>query len=315
MHWFSCILGRVMGSYSITYAIYNKYWKYGIDERLLKVGGKEVPPENYELYMYGHIFCPKCSTPLSRSPAKKNLTKNTKSAHYKHLPSYKDIPCPYHTVKQDGKNFINEELASETEEDIQFKNVKEWAKQPPDKYMQSDIKVTYKGVNHDPLGEKTEIPISRYTGNKVKRGSNIETVQYICWNLDSLLNTGFTLPGKPIALPLKDLLYSTKLIKRNMGESSQLFYGKIIGFRKQTFKNRTKIQCCKGKILYLYTTDEWDERRGYGYSCIGKYVMFFGCVKWGEDRKPYVMLDAWGIYAVIPKKHKDQLKLATCELV
>ncbi|WP_297480158.1 hypothetical protein [uncultured Photobacterium sp.] len=68
-----------MGNYSITYAIYNPRWVYGVDEKLLKIGSSEIAPEDYEQYMHGSIFCPKCFTPLSRNPSKKNISKNAKT--------------------------------------------------------------------------------------------------------------------------------------------------------------------------------------------------------------------------------------------
>jgi len=302
-----------MGHFSITYAIYHEMWKYGTDERLLKIGGKNIAPKDYEPHMYGHIYCPKCFTPLSRSPADKNLTKNTRHAHYKHLPSYQHIPCLYHTISQEGYNYVNEELTSETEENPQLKKVKGWAEIPPEKGMTSVTHINYTGINHDPEGKKTEVAIPRHRGDTVKLGSNIETVQYICWHLDELINVGFSLPSKSVSLPLKDFLYNSKLIKRDIGEEAQLFYGKMIGFHKQTFKNRTKIQCYKHHILYLYTNDEWDERRKFGESEIGKFVMFFGSIQWGEDKKPYIMLEDWGTYAVIPPKHLGIIKSITSE--
>ncbi|MFZ3423162.1 hypothetical protein [Vibrio harveyi] len=301
----------VMGNYSITYAIYNPKWTYGIDERLLKIGASEVTPEEYEQYMHGSIFCPKCFTPLSRNPSKKNVSKNAKTAHFRHLPSFKHIPCAYHTTQQDGFNYVNDELTSETEEDGQFKRVKEWAKLPPEEYMKGDKKITYNGINHDPEGEITEEAIPRHNGNKVKVGSNIETVQYICWNLDSLLNVGFSLPGKQVTLPLKDLLYNTQMLRRDISEEPQLFYGKMKGFHYQTFSNRTKIQCHGSKFMYIYTKNELDERRSFGADSIGRYVMFFGSVKWDESKKTYVMLDEWGSYAVVPRKLEPYLEKVT----
>ena len=304
-----------MGHSSITYAIYNSYWRYGIDERLLQIGSINITPEQYEIYMYGFIFCPKCFTPLSRSPANKNVSKNTKSAHFKHLPSFKHIPCSYHTVQQEGLNYINDELAIEVEDDSQFKKVKEWAKLPPEDYMKEDKKITYQGINHDIYGEITEVPIPRHTGEKVKSGSNIETVQYICWNLDKLLNVGFSLPKKQARMLLKDLLYNTKLIKKNISEEPQLFYGKLKGFHKQIFRNRSKIQCSGSSFIYLFTKEDLDKRRGFNETCIGKYVMFFGTVCWDDYGKPYVMLNEWGAYAIIHQKFENVLKQVTSELI
>ncbi|EQB9045461.1 hypothetical protein ACYVOZ_003506, partial [Vibrio cholerae] len=298
-----------MGNNSITYAIYNPKWKYGTDERLLKISGQQITPEDYEHHMHGFIYCPECYTPLSRNPAKKRLSKNAKTPHFRHLPTFKDVPCLYHTIQQAGLNYVNDELTSETEEDDQFRNIKEWAKLPPDQYMKASSQVVYQGVNHDPDGEKTEVPLPRHTGDKVKRGSKIETVQYICWHLDDLFNVGFTLPGKQVRLALKDLLYNVKFIKRGISEEPQLFFGKMTGFHHQIFRNRSKIQCNDKQFMYLYTYGEHDERRNYDATCIGQYIMFFGSVRWGDDGKPYVMLDDWGTYAVIPRKFEALLRL------
>lgn len=297
-----------VGNNSITYAIYNPRWKYGTDERLLKISGEKVSPEDYEQYMQGLIYCPECYTPLSRNPSHKNLSKNAKTAHFRHLPSFKDVPCLYHTTQQAGLNYVNDELTSETEEDNQFRKVKEWAKLPPEKYMKAKSQVVYQGVNHDPEGEKTEIPLPRHTGDKIKRGANIETVQYICWHLDELINVGFTLPGKQVSLPLKDLLYNVKFIKRGISEVPQLFYGKMTGVHLQIFRNRSRIQCNGKQFMYLFTHSEHDERKRYDATRIGQYVMFFGSVKWDEHGVPYVMLDDWGTYAVIPKKFESLLR-------
>lgn len=296
---------------SITYALYNREWVYGIDPRLLNVNSIQVTPEDYEPFMYGYVFCPSCFTPLSRSPKKKNISKNSIKAHYKHLPRHKDIPCPYHTISQKGLNYVNDELTVETQEDLQFKTVKAWAKLPPEDYMDPSEQNTYQGINHDLKGEKTEVPIPRHSGAHMKLGSNIGTVQYICWNLDKLFYVGFTLPNQATALPLKDLLYNSKLITNDITTKPQLFYGKMKGFRYQTFKNKIKIERHNGKALSLYTNPEWDNRRKLNATCIGKYVMFYGSVQWDENNKPYVMLVDWGTYAVIPTKHKDYIMKIT----
>jgi hypothetical protein len=292
------------GKSSITYAIFNSQWRYGTNEILLKVGSSDVTPEDYKQFMQGSIYCPKCFTPLSRSPSKKNINKKNQKAHYKHLPSFKHIPCPYHTIKKQGLNYLNDELTSETEEDLQFKTVKSWAEVPPEKLMDSNKQITYDGVNHDPEGDISEVPLPRYMGNKVKKGSNIETVQFICWNIDKLLNVGFTFPNMSVTLPLKDLLYYTKLIKRNISNNPKLFYGKMLSFHRQALSNRTKIECNNGKSLYLYTNKEWDERKGFNETCLGKFIMFYGAVEWGEDKKPFIMLNEWGTYASISNKYR-----------
>lgn len=297
-----------MGNNSITYAIFNPRWRYGTDKGLLKISGRNISPEDYEQHMKGSIYCPECCTPLSKNPLHKNLSKNAKTAHFRHLPSFRDVPCLYHTTQQTGLNYVNDELASETEEDSQYRKIKEWAKLPPEKYMKANSQVVYQGVNHDPEGEKTEIPLPRHTGDKIKRGANIETVQYICWHLANLINVGFTLPGKQVNLPLKDLLYNVKLIKRSKNRASQLFYGKMIDINYLTFRNRTKIQCNGKQFMYLFTHGEHDERKHYGEECKGKYIMFWGSVEWNEDGKPYIMLDDWGTYAVIPPRFEPVLR-------
>ena len=298
-----------MGHHSITYAIYNPKFRYGIDGRLLNIGGVQVAPDDYEEYMRGYLFCPVCFTPLSRNPLHKNLSTNAKTAHFRHLPTFKDVPCVYHTIQQAGLNYVNDELTSETEEESLFKNVKEWAKQPPEKLMEGrSTPVVYDGINHDPYGNVTEVSIPRHNGDKVKVGSNIETVQYICWHLDNLLNAGFMLPGNQVRLPLKDLLYNVKFIRRDITAVPQLFFGKMSSFHHQIFRNRTKIQCNGRQCLYLFTQGEHDERKNFGATCIGKYIMFFGAIGWGDDKKPFVMLDDWGTYAVIPRKFESLLQ-------
>lgn len=86
------------------------------------------------------------------------------------------------------------------------------------------------------------------------------------------------------------------------------------GFHVQTFKNRTKISCRDQKFIYLYTNHELDVRKKFDATCIGSYVMFFGSVLWDEHGKPYLMLEEWGSYAVIPKKHEVILNKITSEL-
>lgn len=300
-----------MGSNSITYAIYNPLWKYGTDHRLLTIGSKNVVPEDYEPYMRGAIYCPKCFTPLSRNPAFKSLSKNAKTAHYRHLPSFKDVPCPYHTTQQRGINYVNEEITNQADDDPQFKRVKEWAKLPPEQYMSDDRRALYNGINHDPHGEISEVAIPRHHGQTLKHPSKIQTVQYICANLDGLLNSAFSLPHIKATLPLKDLLYNAKLIRHNIGDAPQLFYGKITGFHSQIFRNRTRIQTGEHRFLSLYTKDEYDRRKSIDSQCIGRYMMFFGSVQWEDNNKPFIMLDDWGTYAVIPQKYNTQLKKIT----
>lgn len=119
---------------------------------------------------------------------------------------------------------------------------------------------------------------------------------------------GFALPGKQVSLPLKDLLYNVKFIKRSISEVPQLFFGKMTGIHLQIFRNRTRIQCNGKQFMYLFTHSEHDERKSFDATCTGQYVMFFGSVKWDEYGVPFVMLDDWGTYAVIPKKFESLLR-------
>lgn len=296
----------------IPYALLcNFNWRYGEHSgSLLIASSKEVTPEEYDQSMMGRLYCPECKTPINRSPRKTLVMSNSRTAHFRHLPSYSHVLCNLRTSKPKGKRFINEEIVYQAEEKEDLVTVNSWAKEPPlgdefetrGEYGQTQIE--------DSKGEETEEPIGRHSGDSFDTPRNIETVAAICTNFDKNLNVGYFLPNSQHSGLLKDLLFDVSRLDEGCSRSARLFFGRIYDYR--TLTNRNVIELIVRDdprlIFRLYTYPYNDERKRLDIDIRQRYIIFHS--DFYHERNGFLAckLDEWGQYSILPDKYIERIE-------
>ncbi|MBV7300196.1 hypothetical protein [Enterovibrio paralichthyis] len=290
----------VFGYYSVT-------WKYGINTlEELKGMSTEVVPEDFSMAMKGKIFCPKCASPLSRTPNITGVSANNITAHFKHKSS-KLYPnsksCIWRVKSPEGLNYVNEEEARKAIEDKNLIVVSGWREFPPsgtddisedDEYSKTAVE--------DEKGPDTEVPISRHRGKEFNTPSNITTVMALCKDFPDNLTKGFYFPNSQYPMLLSDQLYSTNKITDVLPRKETLFFGKIREYRKLSYRHVVELES-GGNIFKLYTNPELDKRKRLDATCVGRYLIFSTLPYFEGKNIPAAKIDLWGAYSVLPRKY------------
>ncbi|MBZ9612330.1 hypothetical protein [Rheinheimera maricola] len=296
-------------SHRIAYALHMiKKWVYGRDERdILERDGEPVTPEEFSLSMKGKIFCPVCTTPLSRSPDTASITTNSRAAHFKHKPTYSKIPCRLKTKKKEGLSYKNEEEASKAVEDKALVIVSDWMSHPPTEDYDIDENGEFNQTAiEDEDGPETDITIGRHNGREFKLPSKISSVTALCRDFDKNLHRGYHFPDSAFPMLLSDMLFDTDRITADTDGKKRLFFGKVVGYRRLAKRNIIYIKNGSFGEFKIYTWPKFDERKHINAESVGRYILFHSSLAW-EGSIPRCFVDSWGQYSLLPQKYEKHL--------
>ena len=276
-------------------------WVYGKDDKdVLEKKGIPVTPEEFDLSMKGKIFCPICTTPLSRSPNMTSVSTNSRTAHLKHKPTYSQVPCRLKTNKREGLLYKNEEEASKAIEDKALVIVSDWMSQPPsdDDDLDENGEFNQTAIE-DEEGLDTEVAIGRHKGREFKLPSKISSVTALCRGFDKNLHRGYHFPDSKFPMLLSDMLFDTDRITEDTDKKKRLFFGKIVGYRRLSSRNIIYIENEEFGEFKIYTWPRFDKRKHIDGKSEGRYVLFHSSLSW-DGGIPRCFVDNWGQYSLLP---------------
>jgi len=213
---------------------FSKYYKdfdphKSLDEDVA-VNAEVVWPDEYvDVLHYKKLFCPYCKVGLKRSPRKTNKTANGKDAFYSHYES--DIICRWHTQKNTGKKYLNEENTWHAIDNQNLTVLTKWSEVPDEESYGNRALPMYKGVNEDPYSDEiTEKALGRYNGAVIPLPNRITSVRTIAINISSYKYKAIILPGGERAIEIQSLLRALDADEFEIDDESYLFFGRVKSF-------------------------------------------------------------------------------------
>ncbi|PTD98344.1 hypothetical protein EIL82_24145 [Pandoraea apista] len=262
--------------------------------------------------MEDRIFCPECSTPLSRSPKKKVKFSNGRACCFSHRSAYRDIECSLRTPLADGKYYASEEDAKRAIENDELAIISSFMTDrpeiiggPSEPYDQSAVE--------DLDGPMSSVPIARHRGENFKLPSRITTVAGLCRNFDKNLHKYFVFPNASAPQKLVSVLTDIETVTEPC-ETPHLYYGKIVqstnAGRIPTPTNirMTKLRYPRGKWIdfNIKIQAAKQEEKGINDNSAGRIVLF-----WGKITESGIGLAVkglgWGEFSLLPEKYNKLL--------
>lgn len=296
----------------IKYALHHKDWRYGEDSPLrLREEAAKVLVLDYKPHMDGRLFCPACTTQLTRAPKEKSVFSNGRRACFAHLPSFVHVKCDLRSKKPDGKKYDSEEEARQAIEHKELVVINSFLESPPDvagldsgTYDQSQVE--------DQNGPETEVPIGRHHGQQFTVPTRVSTVASMCRSFDANLYKYYVFPKSNSAMRLIDALIDVESVEK-VDETPRLYFGRILStknaginpkptnLRLTWFKHHPQV-----KDLCLKDVDATQLSKGINDESRDRVVVF-----WGKITESGIGLcinrPGWGEYALLPSKYNDLL--------
>lgn len=297
----------------IAYGYYSEKWVYKTHPKeLLEEYSIEVVPEEFTEEMKGKIYCPICSTPLSRSPSISSVSKNNITAHFKHGDKEKYVEskhCGWRTPTGMGFKYSSEEEARQAVENKNLSIVSDWMKCPPSTKNDIDEAGEYnKTAIEDENGPDTELAIGRHRGERYLLPSKISTVMAVCREFPKNLKRGFYFPNSQQPMMLSDQLYSVTSVRNTLPTKETLFFGKIDAYYRITYRNVIHLITESGVEFKIYTDPKYDERKRIDDSSVGRYLLFSASLYWeSEGGIVACKVLKWGAYSLLPEKYEKYL--------
>ena len=295
----------------IAFAYFLKEWKFQRDSKeYLELNGEKITPEEYRPEMKNSIFCPKCNTPLSRTPEEAELFSNERTAHYRHRGKYKDINCTLRVSRTSGLEYQSEEEVRRAVQNEDLVLIGGWASEPPDIQDDGDLEeLEFRQTQiEDPDGPVTEVPLGRHTGKKVLLPTKVSSVLSICRNFDKNIHRAFYFLDSQYALHLRSVLYDVnRLEESKLPDRANLFFGKIVNYRKLSARNIIYLEVENFPELKIYTWPRFDERKKIDSKSIGRVLLFYGSVSDQDEGIPRCKTESWGQYSLLPQQYEKFL--------
>jgi hypothetical protein len=261
--------------------------------------------------MEGKLFCPGCTTSLTRTPKAKAVFSNGRRACFAHLPTYTDVKCDLRSKKPEGKRYNSEEEARRAIEHQELVVIHSFLDSPPDSsglesgtYDQSQVE--------DQNGPDTEVPIARHHGQKFKVPTRVSTIAALCRNFDKNLYKYYVFPNSNAAVRLIDALTDIESVEQT-NDTPRLYFGRILStknaginpkptnLRLTWFKHHRQV-----KDLCLKDVDATQLSKGINDDSRDRIVIL-----WGKITESGIGLcinrPGWGEYALLPGKYNEFL--------
>lgn len=295
----------------IAFSYFLENWMYSKNSKnALADNGEAITPEEYRPEMKGMIFCPECTTPLSRTPEEDDMLTNSRTAHFKHKKTYRHIYCSLRVSQISGLQYQSEEEARRAIQNKDLVLIGGWAQSPPDIQDSDDLKdLEFRQTQiEDPDGPLTEVPLARHTGKRILLPTKISSVLAICRNFEKNIHRAFFFPDSQYPLHLRSALFDvTRLEEGNVPPRGNLYFGKIIRYSKLSKRNVIFLNVKNFPELKIYTWPNFDNRKRIDSSSIGRVLMLYGALTEKEEGVPRCKTDSWGQYSLLPLQYEKYL--------
>jgi len=163
-------------------------------------------------------------------PRKTNKSVNGKDAFYSHYES--DIICRWHTQKNTGKKYLNEEDTWHAIDDQNLTVLTKWSEVPDEENYENRVSPKYNRINEDPFSDEvTDKALGRYNGADIPLPNRITSVRTIAINISSYKYKAIILPGGERAIEIQSLLRALDADNFEINDESYLFFGRVNSFR------------------------------------------------------------------------------------
>ncbi|MCW2484825.1 hypothetical protein J5069_02830 [Candidatus Symbiopectobacterium sp. NZEC127] len=297
-------------TFRIKFAFYHSNWEFGRDSvPELKATGRRVLPSEFTMEMRHHIFCPECSTPLSRRPQNKDKATDGRNPSFAHLPSFISIPCGLRAKTAIGKQYKTEEDAKKAIEDEELAIIDSFMKDPPE--IPNEAGGIY-DQNHveDIDGEISDVPIGRHRGESFKLPSKITTVAGMCRNFDKNYYKYFVFPGEKNAERLDRIIKNINEIN-DVTHTPRLYFGviKFIRFLGERYNSLSTVMLKwdgneKYIDLSLKMPKEQLDKKNITDDKRKRIILIYGIVNKNGKGLCFEHL-GWGEYALLPQVYDD----------
>ncbi|WP_445657911.1 hypothetical protein [Achromobacter sp. NCFB-sbj8-Ac1-l] len=298
------------GNHRIPYALFLTGWVYGAhSEEKLEAEGDQIEPAEYREEMENALFCPKCKTPLIRAPKKADLFSNSRTAHFRHKPAFKKIPCDLRSSRGPGLNYSSEEELRRAVQNSELAIINGWRDAPPESTLnERDVDAIFDLTQIvDIDGPSTEVPLGRHTGEKFFLPSKLTTVLALCRNFDKNLSRAFFFPDSQYVMRLTDKLFDISRLAENIPKEPYLYFGRVSSFSRLDRRNKITLASDDGVQVRLYTWPTNDEKKHLDQRAVGRVLVFFGNVYEENGGTPAYKLNKWGAYSLLPEKYEHCL--------
>jgi hypothetical protein len=295
----------------IAFAYFLEDWKFQPDSKdYLELNGEKITPEEYRPEMKNAVFCPECSTPLSRTPEEAEIFSNERTAHFRHRGKYKEIYCSLRVSRASGLQYQSEEEVRKAVQNQNLVLIGGWAAEPPDIQDNGDLEdLEFRQTQiEDPDGPVTEVPLGRHTGEKVLLPTKVSSVLSICRNFDKNIHRAFYFPDSQYALHLRSVLYDVNRLEENkIPDRANLFFGKIVKYRKLSARHVIYLETENFSELKVYTWPRFDGRKKIDSKSLGRVLLFYGTISDRAEGVPRCKTESWGQYSLLPPQYEKFL--------
>lgn len=298
------------GNHRIRYALFLTGWVYGKhSEEQLEADGDPIEPAEYRDEMENALFCPRCKTPLIRAPKKADIFTNSRTAHFRHKPAFKKIPCDLRSSRGSGLNYSSEEELRRAVQNNELAIISGWRATPPESTLNEGDNDAIFDLTQivDLEGPSTEVPLGRHNGEKFLLPSKLTTVLALCRNFDKNLSRAFFFPDSQYVTRLEDKLFDMARLVDHIPEESYLYFGRISSYSRLNSRNKITLVSDDGTQLRLYTWPENDEKKHLDQRAAGRVLIFFGKIYKENGRIPACKVNNWGAYSLLPQKYEHCL--------
>lgn len=294
-------------------ALYLRGWDHRTgDKDHLTARAIRVTPSEYNPEMYGHIFCPDCYSPISRSPSIGDTDIKGRKAYFRHIhPDSPEKLCPARNRIRITFNSTEEALTAIDNQSLVI--VDSFVQKRPECVQDEDGN----GVEvapEDQAGRVSARAVSATKGETFQLPSVITTVEGICRNFGDNLFKNYLLPGQRYPCVLASLLHDIRDVEEE-DDMPKLYFG-LIKYTYVASKNPTESSKCAiyfehhkslNDFIFRSDIDTCNGKRiWYDGNNTGRIVLAYGVVR---EKGLGLAFDRvrWGEFALLPERYNDLL--------
>ncbi|MFL0809346.1 MAG: hypothetical protein K6L76_02925 [Agarilytica sp.] len=294
-------------------ALYLHGWDHrtGVKHHLL-AKARRVTPSECEPEMYGHIFCPACKSPISRSPRIGNTDSKGRAAYFRHtIPKQLGVHCPIRAPR--SKTFETFKDAQTAIDNQSLVIVDSFVQKRPERVQDEDGNEV-EPIPEDQAGPLAARAVSATKGETYQLPSVITTVEGICRNFGDNLYKNYLLPGQRYAFMLTSLLHDIRDVQEE-DDRPKLYFG-VIKYTNVGSDNPRGSSCCAiyfehhksfRDFILRSDIDTCNAKRiRYDRNNDGRIVLAYGVVREKGIGLAFERV-RWGEFTLLPERYNDLL--------
>lgn len=293
----------------IVYSYYLEGWVFegGSRATLLK-DAKMIKPDEYEVGMKDHLFCPMCFTNLIRVPHDKEHSTANMESHFRHLSRYKGVNCGLRSSQAPGKKYSSSESITQAIDNEELVIVDSFMRDKPEQRRSTNGRPFDGAQVEDIDGPETEVPLGVHDGETYKVPSKITSLRGICRNFEQNYYRYYFFPGYQHAIALTSLLHDVADVTEE-DSIPKLYFAKLKNSvhhgnpPRDSNIRMTFLEKSSSVIDFCIKTPHWLQREhGIGDDTAGRYALIYGKVTESGVGLCFENL-GWGELALVPEKY------------